>query len=288
MKLKLPIQLVSLFLTAILMAGCSSFVEQQADKFANSVSETMLNFEDPETVGSAMPTFLILIDSFARKPDAGGKAQLSAAQIYGAYAGAFVEDPRRKKILSDKAFNYAQKGSCQMNKKWCGIDSLDAAAFQEFADELHKDDVPLAYAYSIAWLSFIQSHSDDWNVLADLSKAQRLLGIVVEFDEGYEHGTAHLYLAAIATTLPPALGGKPDVGKHHFERAIELSNGRNFLAKVEYARRYARLTFDQDLHHQLLEDVLAADPHEPGLTLMNAWSQQQAALLLEGESEYFE
>ena len=58
--------------------------------------------------------------------------------------------------------------------------------------------------------------------------------------------------------------------------------------KVEYARRYGRLMFEQELHHQLLTEVLAADPIEPGLTLLNSWAQQQAAALLEDESDYFE
>ena len=124
--------------------------------------------------------------------------------------------------------------------------------------------------------------------MAELSRAQRLLEVVIEFDEAFDHGSAHMYMAAIATTLPPALGGKPEKGKQHFERAIELSNNRYLLPKVEYARRYARLTFDKELHHQLLTDVLEADPKEEGLTLMNTWAQQQAQELIDGESEYFD
>jgi len=33
---------------------------------------------------------------------------------------------------------------------------------------------------------------------------------VVELDETYEHGSAHLYLGVMTTLLPPALGGKPE------------------------------------------------------------------------------
>ena len=38
--------------------------------------------------------------------------------------------------------------------------------------------------------------------------------------------------------------------------------------KVEFARTYARLVYDRELHDRLLEDVLAADPDVPGLTLV--------------------
>ena len=270
------------------LAGCSYFIEKQSNKLAQQMTDTLLNFEDPATVGAAMPTFLIITDSIARADDASGASQLSAAQIYGAYAGAFVGQTKRKKILSNKAFSYARSGSCKTDDKWCDIRKLSNPDFKAFSDKLSLGDVEITYAYAVAWLSYIQTHSDDWGAIANLPKAKLLLESVVLYNESYDHGGAHLYLAAIATTLPPALGGKPDIGQQHFLRGIELTHGRNLLIKVEYARRYARLLFKQELHHQLLTDVLAADPIEPGLTLMNSWAQQQAEVLLEDEIEYFE
>lgn len=282
------LRLAVLFTTISLASGCSYIIEKQSNKLAQSMQDTLLNFEDPATVGSAMPTFLIIADSLARGENASGKAQLSAAQIYGAYSGAFVSEPKRQKVLSNKAFSYAQSGSCKIDKKWCDIRQLRTQEFQKFSHQLDKSDVDVTYAFAVAWLAYIQTHSDDWAVIADLSKAQLLLENVITYDESYDNANAHLYLAAIATTLPPALGGKPDIGKQHFEQGIELNHGRNLLMQVEYARRYARLMFDEELHHKLLTDVINADPVEPGLTLMNSWAQQQAQSLLDSEAEYFE
>ena len=53
------------------------------------------------------------------------------------------------------------------------------------------------------------------------------------------------------------------------------------------AEYYARLTFDQALHDRLLSEVLAADPVEPGFTLMNVLAQQRAAALVESGKDYF-
>ena len=50
---------------------------------------------------------------------------------------------------------------------------------------------------------------------------------VVKLDENYKFGQAHLYLGVLNTILPPALGGKPQIGKHHFEKAIALSKSKN-------------------------------------------------------------
>ena len=35
---------------------------------------------------------------------------------------------------------------------------------------------------------------------------------VIELHESYQDGAAHLYLGVLSTFLPPALGGKPEVG----------------------------------------------------------------------------
>jgi hypothetical protein len=87
--------------------------------------------------------------------------------------------------------------------------------------------------------------------------------------------------------VPPTLGGKPERGRAHFERAIALSQGRNLMAQVEFAQRYARLTLDRPLHDQLLNDVVAADPVEPGLTLSNVLAQARATEMLASASQYF-
>ena len=92
-------------------------------------------------------------------------------------------------------------------------------------------------------------------------------------------GYAHLSLGEIAlrTNLEEAAP--------HFEEAIAYSHGRDLMAKVEYARHYARLVFDQSLHDRLLKEVLRADPLAEGLTLSNVMAQQQAKKLL--KDDYF-
>jgi len=110
---------------------------------------------------------------------------------------------------------------------------------------------------------------------------------VVELDESTEDGGAHLYLGVLFTQRPASLGGKPEQAREHFERAIELSQGKNLMAKVYYARQYARLVFDRPLHDRLLGEVVAADPEAPGLTLSNTLAQQQARVLLADADDYF-
>ena len=86
---------------------------------------------------------------------------------------------------------------------------------------------------------------------------------------------------------PEAIGGRPEAGREAFERAIAISSGRNLYAKTLYAEYYARLMFDQALHDRLLDEVIAADPKAPGLTLTNTLAQDRARKLLESGKDYF-
>ena len=59
------------------------------------------------------------------------------------------------------------------------------------------------------------------------------------------------------------------------------------MAKVLYAEKYARLVFNQELHDQLLQDVIQSDPYFENFTLMNVLAQDKAQELLASSTEYF-
>lgn len=94
-------------------------------------------------------------------------------------------------------------------------------------------------------------------------------------------------MGLLNTLLPKALGGKPELAKKSFDRAIELSKGRNLMIKVHYAERYARLVFDQELHDGLLNDVINGEVHAPRMTLVNTLAKIKAKQLLKSGKEYF-
>ena len=87
----------------------------------------------------------------------------------------------------------------------------------------------------------------------------------------------HGYLGILNSLRPPALGGNPELARSHFERAIELSGGQDLSIKVEYARRYARLVFDQELHDRLLTEVLNAPADAPKLYALQRVGKEGSA-----------
>ena len=73
----------------------------------------------------------------------------------------------------------------------------------------------------------------------------------------------------------------------HFEKAIELSDGRDLSAKVEFAKGYAKLLYERELHDRLLTEVIEASPYADGLTLSNVLAQEEAVVLLAEADDYF-
>jgi hypothetical protein len=83
------------------------------------------------------------------------------------------------------------------------------------------------------------------------------------------------------------MGGRPELGRQHFERALQISEERNLMVKVMLADQYGRLMFDRKLHDRLLQEVMAADVQAPGLTLMNTVAKERAEQLLDSGDDYF-
>ena len=270
---------------ATLISGCASSAMRSV---ADSLSLAITNQNDLETVRDGEPAYLLLIDGFILNDPDNEDLLLAGARLYDTYAGIFVEDKARAARLSDKAHDYARRALCQPYPTVC---QHDKTAFDDFAREIVRvdaDELSLLYGYATAWVGWIQAHSDDFLAIAELPKVEFAFEHIIKLDPRYERGQAQLYLGVLRTLRPPALGGKPEVGRKHFENAIKYSDGRNLYAKVEFARRYARLIFDQELHDKLLNEVLDAEPKESGLTLSNTLAQQQARQLLDSSAAYFE
>jgi len=97
----------------------------------------------------------------------------------------------------------------------------------------------------------------------------------------------HTYMGILLTLRPPSLGGKPEEAREHFETAIAMSGGRDLSAKVEFAKGYAKLLYERELHDRLLGEVVEASPYADGFTLSNVMAQEEAERLLAEADDYF-
>lgn len=278
---------VALGVVWLLLSGCGYFMSSATDNLAQQLTSAVMNQDDPKTVQDGAPAYLLLIDGLIEGDPDDAALLRAGANLYGSYATVFVEDRPRAQRLTDKARDYAVRALCRSAAAGCGLRERNFDEYTARLRGLTRADTASLYAYAVAWAGWIQVRPDDWNAVADIPKVKAAMERVVELDEGHDRGGAHLYLGVLATLLPPSLGGQPEQARKHFERALELSQGRHLMARVLYAERYARMVFDRALHDRLLKEVLAAPPREPGLTLMNTLAQQKAQKLLASAGKFF-
>lgn len=277
----------SLLFSFLGFPGCTTVISSVTSDFADNLSQAMLNNDDLETVAAGSPAYLLMIDGLLINDPENVKLLIAASKLYSQYAGAFVLDGNRAVKLTDKALAYAHRAMCLRHKELCAIESLSYDDFLRLIGRMKKNDVPALYCLGSAWATSIRARKEDWNAIADIPKVTLIMKQVIALDETYEDGGAHLYLGVFNTLIPPALGGKPEVGRAHFERAMSLSQGHNLMVNVLYAKHYARLVFNRELHDKLLSEVLEKDPNVPGYVLINTAAQKEARSLLSSGDDYF-
>jgi hypothetical protein len=268
---------------SVLFSGCSTLIGGMA---ADTLASAILDQDDPELVGSGVPAYLLLIDGMIAQSPENVTLLSAGAQLFALYGSRFAP-AERAPTLTGKARRYGQRAICLAHEDACTWADEDYAAFVTDLDTVGKKDIGPLYSYAVSWLSHLDATSEDWTAVAELPWVEAVLERTLALDETYENGAVHGYLGILNALRPPALGGEPDVARAHFERALELSEGRDLSIKVEYARRYARLVFDQELHDRLLTDVINAPVEAPRLTLFNVLAKQEAQVLLATSKEYF-
>jgi hypothetical protein len=267
--------------------GCSQLVSSSMVGITEAVATAVVNHDDPELVRSGIPAYMLILDGAIQKDPQNGPLLEKAAVLYTTYADAYVKESVRQKKLLQRAFRYGLAAVCSADKRYCGIRKMPFDSYSRLVSSIPQTDFPAWFALGAAWANWIRIQQGDVGALAEMPRVQLIMERIAALQGDFQHGSAHLYLGVLATVLPPALGGKPDKGKEHFQQAIQFSRGKNLMAKVLFAQYYARMQFNRPLHDGLLNEVITADPYQPDFTLINIMAQNKAQQLLSSADDYF-
>lgn len=269
------------------LASCGQLISNAKQEFADDLSAAILESDDPETIKKGLPAYLILMSSMIKGDPENADLLESGAKLYGAYASGFTDSEESKKALANRAYEYAGHAMCIRDARFCDVKGISYFKFEKLLESIEQPEAEHLFVFVSSWAGYIEANSSDWNAIAELPKVKAGIRCVLEIDETVSNGNAHLYMAVMESLLPPTLGGKPELAKKHYDRAIEISKGHNLMAKVLYAEKYARLLFDRELHDELLQQVVAADIGPSDQMLINTLAKQKAAELLIDADDYF-
>ena len=165
------------------------------------------------------------------------------AQGFASYALAFLEDsePERASLFYLRSRDYGFQLLKKTSPFKKGIPETEAE-FKAAVEKLDKDDIDALFWTAFSWAGWVNLNRDNPQAVFDLGVVKAMMNRVLELDEGYFFGAAHLFFGSISGSIPRLLGGDPEKAKMHFDRAAELSGGKFLISYVYTARYYAATT----------------------------------------------
>lgn len=289
---RLPTVLLAMILpfSLFILTGCGAIMKSATGPVIENLTTAVMKQKDLELVKDGAPTFLIVADGLVEGSPNDPDILMAAANLYSSYISVFIVDehPHRAKILTAHAKEYAFRALSIKNKVFTEVQNKPFSEFEKVLPTFKKGDEEILFLVISTWAAYIAANQDKMDNLADIPKIKALAIELLELDENYFYGSPHLAMGTLKTLIPPALGGKPEEGRRHFEKAIEISKGNFLPAKVMFAQKYAKMVFNRELHDRLCKEVLETPADiVPELTLINTYAKKQAQKLLDEADEYF-
>ena len=252
------------------------------------IAKSAYRQSDLRLIREGMPAYLMLIDGMVEAVPDNERLLISAAQAYASFASAFIQDENKDyaRVLYARAKEYGVRALKQIGIKDPVLKPFDG--FEADMDTLSKKDVPSIFWAASCWGNWISLSQGSIEALAELPRVELLMKKVLELDEGFYYGGAHIFMEILNGSKPKMAGGNLDLAREHFLYAIELGRGEFLMTYIYYADYYAKKAFDKDLYVSTLETVLktAADII-PDLTLLNTVAHIKAKAMLNEADDYF-
>ena len=294
-----------LIVAAVLISGCSiksMAVNALSDTLAEGAS-VYASDDDPELVREALPFNLKTVETLLHSSPGHPGLLLIACSTFTQYAAAFIQADAEVAEWDD--FDYAAAESSKIRALNMYIRARDYCLrrvevdYPGLADRLPLEpdkavsvfgieDIETMYWLGGSWGFAISLGLDRPELVADMPVVRALLTRALELDEDYNRGVLHAAFITLES-LPEILGGSPDRARVHFERAVELSGGRDASPYVALATGVSLATQDREEFESLLGSALAVDPQaDITIRLLNLVTQKRARLLLNHADEMFE
>jgi hypothetical protein len=251
----------------------------------------------------AIPASLKTLETFLISAPDNPKLLELLAKGYYSYAFAFLEgDLERAQV------EFAEEATIQKLRRRClihylrardyGFRLLDMPELEKAAREgdletlerelakVEKEDVPGLFWAGYGWASAINLNQGDTDMVASLGTVEVMMKRVEELDTDYFAGGVLYFFGVYYASRPAMFGGKPELAKEYFDRAMEAYGEQNKMIPFLYARFYAPMVQDREVFVDLMHGVATAQVEEyPDLRLNNEVARERATFWLEHMDE---
>ncbi len=257
--------------------------------------------DDPELVRGAAPFSLKLMESILAEVPGHVGLRRASASGFAQYAYAFVQQDADELEATDWAGAEALRERARrlyLRGRDHGLRGLEArhrgfeAALREdpraAAARAVRGDEALLYWTGAAWGAAIALSKDNPALVGELPQMEALVDRALALDEGFEEGALHTLLITYEMIRSGAPGDPAARSRAHFERAMELSRGRQASPLVALAEAVAVAEQNVEEFEQLLGRALAVEVDaSPEHRLVNLVMQRRARWLLSRKDDLF-
>ena len=242
---------------------------------------------DLKLAEDSIPTNLEMLEGMIGIDPENATLHIFAAQAYYGLSYGFNEDNRPQ-----RAVKFYQRGLKHGKQALAinGLVDIEKISIDQLEADLKKmdkDDVPALFWTAGNWAKWID-HNRNSTGLMQLPRATALMQRVIELDDTFYYGGAHMYFGVYYGGRSPMFGGNFKKSESHFDRAREITGGKLLVADLLQAQYLSRQKLDrEDFHQRLTKIIEAPDDLYPELGLLNQIAKRKAHMLLNKEEKWF-
>jgi hypothetical protein len=276
---------VFLSLLLLVSSGCTSVL---VNPLLDPLTLSLQKQTDLDLLEEGAPSLLLLLDGLIANAPDDAHLLLTATKANTAYATVLHEHDKIDGAvsMSTRARDYGIRLLSRID----GLDNIHDKTLADIEKSLTRVSVAqVGYLFwgASGWAIWIQYQNGAPGAMADLPVVEKIMLRVLELDESYYHGGAHIFLGSYYGSRPQILGGQLEKSRQHFERALELNKRKFLLTQVAYAQTYARTIFDKELYQQLLTEVIQQPLTDSDMASSNKLAKVMAEKLLARTDEFF-
>ena len=164
----------------------------------------------------------------------------------------------------------------------------NVSQYQSFLQSMNSEDVPALFWYAFNLSAFVNINLDSISALAKAHLAEAVLKRIIELDETYYHGLAHLVLMAYYGSRAPSMGGDLDLARSHYDRLMEITERQLWLSDVYLARYVFYQKQDRQRYVQVLQKVIDRTESPPAYRMLNQTAKVRAQIFLDATDQLFD
>ena len=295
---------IIIFVT-ILFSSCS--INKMATKaigssFGESGMAVFTKEDDSKLVKDSLPFILKLHEILIEADPGNYEVKAATGTLFIIYSNLFIQTPAsmldyrewkkqaemyaRAKKLYVRGANYL-KESLETKYKI----EIDLSNKETVEYKYKKEDVDTLFWLGGGLMSAISIDITDAALAPFRDSAIRIMFIAYELDPDYGDGALHEYFIMFYASMPESMGGDLEKAKYHYERALELSQGKKISPYIAYATTMSTKNQTEDgvaEFKKLLGKAISFDVNKyPENKLENTINREKAVWLLDNIDNYF-